>query len=218
MKVVLAAGLVLAAAIGCYSYPSASDTYHDQIVATRYDSGANFGEFTTFTVAPSVSYIDSANFTGVADELPADVAGPLIDEVTRQLTARGYQQVMPEDGPELGAKITVIKGTVEGVDYVSYWGGYGYYSPYYWGYYYPYAVPVYYEYDTTVTRVDLVDVRTARPAELAAAAEGTPPNDLPALWTAVIYGLLEATTAQEAQQAATAIDQAFKQSPYIKRP
>jgi hypothetical protein len=165
----------------CYAYPGASETYKDQIVATRYDTTVEFDGFSTFTVAPGVTFVDTAS-GGTSEQLSDEVAEVLIDEVARQLADLGYEEVEPEDEPELGAKVTVVTGTVEGVDYASYWGGYGYYSPYSWGYYYPYVVPVYYEYDTTVLKVDLVDVRAARPDVLAEEREsGDPPTDLRAL-------------------------------------
>ncbi len=215
MRLLAAALIPFAGISSCYAYPGASETYNDQIVATRYDTSAELEAYSTFTVAPSVTFVDTAS-GGETEQLSDDVAEVLIDEVARQLAESGYQQVEPEDEPELGAKVTVVKGTVQGVDYASYWGGYGYYSPYSWGYYYPYVVPVYYEYDTTVLKVDLVDVRDARPDDLAEQREsGEVPTDLRALWTTVIYGVLEATSVEEAQQAALGIEQAFQQSPYL---
>jgi hypothetical protein len=215
MRLVPLALTTLGSVSSCYAYPGASETYQDQIVATRYDTTAEFEGYSTFTVAPEVTFVDTAS-GGSPEQLSDEVAEVLVEEVARQLAARGYEQVEPEDEPELGAKVTVVKGTVEGIDYASYWGGYGYYSPYSWGYYYPYVVPVYYEYDTTVLKVDLVDVRDARPDDLVEQREsGETPTDLRALWTSVVYGVLEATSVEEAQQAALGIDQAFEQSPYL---
>ena len=88
----------------------------------------------------------------------------------------------------------------------------GYWSPGYWGpgwgnWYYPY--PVVYSYSVGSLLTELVDLDT--PAASKADAK------LPVLWTAYMSGLLSGSDKFDTQLAVRAIEQAFVQSPYVKK-
>jgi Domain of unknown function (DUF4136) len=207
MKSSLAALGAAFACAGCITYPTSEERFNDVIVATNRDPNTDFAAFDTFAIAPAIDYLDASAASPMPVPLDGSVATPLSEEVARQLTLRGYQEVDPSDDPELGVKITVIKSTVESYSYAPIWG-YGSFS---WGYYYPYFVPVYYGYDTTLVLIDLIDVRSAVPATANEAQ-----TQLPGVWTAGVYGVLENTVATEVGQAVAGIDQAFEQSPYLR--
>jgi hypothetical protein len=92
-----------------------------------------------------------------------------------------------------------------------YWGwypGWGYYPAYGpgwgWGY------PEYYtatSYSTGTIFIDMVDPSAADPNT----------TTMPARWTAALSGLLGASSTPTSDRITRAIDQAFTQSPYLKR-
>lgn len=208
---------------GCYGYPSNDERYDDTIVATHYDSDADFASYQTFAVSPVVDFIDVAEDDPEVEPLPDALANPLIATVEAEMKKTGYQSVSEGDEPDLGIKISVSKGTVVGVAYSPYWYWYGY-PYYYWGYYYPYDVSVSYAYNTGVIKVDMIDVGELPPPGESPIGDadggvgvgddaGVPPAPLRALWTGAVYGvLLEGTDIDKAQDG---IEQAFKQSPYL---
>ncbi|MBP8767895.1 MAG: DUF4136 domain-containing protein, partial [Parabacteroides sp.] len=98
-------------------------------------------------------------------------------------------------------------------NYPYWWWNYpGYWSPGYWGpgwgnWYYPY--PVVYSYSVGSLLTELVDLDA--PAASKADAK------LPVLWTAYMSGLLSGSDKFDTQLAVRAIEQAFVQSPYVKK-
>lgn len=192
---------------GCLTYPSSSERFDDQIVVSAFAPGTEFGTFSTFAVAPNATLVDFTSGQSVTTTLDAAIGTPLTEAVEQQLSARGYQQVDPESDPDLGVNIAVIKATVDTFQYAPVWG----YGGFAWGYYYPYFVPIYYDYDTTIVWVDLIDVRAADPPISADELV-----QLPSTWTALVYGVLENTVSSETAQAVQGIEQAFRQSPYLR--
>ena len=224
--------LLVVAIGGCYVVPNDDERFEEQVIATHYDPDAKFSGYTTFAVSPVVDYLDASDGDEV-EPLPDSLAKPLISYVTAQMKSYGYREVSEDMEPDLGLKLSVTKGTVVGVEYYPYWYWWGY--PYYWGYYYPYDMQVSYVYDRTLLKIDMVDVSELPPPGTdpggggilpgggagggggGDAGMGSLPISLRALWTGVVYGVLESGTTTELQQAEDGIAQAFKQSPYLRR-
>jgi hypothetical protein len=217
---------VVVALAGCYVVPNDDERFEEQVVATKYDPKAKFSSYATFTVSPVVDYLDASESEEVK-QLDDALAKPLVSYVATQMKNLGYREVDQTMSPDLGLKLSVVRGTVVGVDYTPYWYWWGY--PYYWGYYYPYDMQVAYVYDRTLLKVDMVDVNDLPPPGEGPggiiAGSGGPgadagtgvPSSIRALWTGVVYGLIDTNTQGELQDAQEGIAQAFKQSPYLRR-
>jgi hypothetical protein len=226
-----AAALVLLA--GCISYPDSSERIDDDIVYT-HRADRNFGLYKTFAVDPVV-HLAAVQADGTVEPATLDKAtsDALVAQVVSNMKARGYEQVASSQKPDVGLTLTAISGLASGVvSGAYYWGYYGYYWGYPgWGYYYPYQIT--YAYKTGTLLIDLVDLvnsegKFRQDGGIAAADAGTAPvpGALPVVWTAAAYkadvdvkNLNDVITVSNAGviRAQQAIDQAFKQSPYLQR-
>jgi hypothetical protein len=118
------------------------------------------------------------------------------------MEARGYTRVARNENPDLGVTVTLVNdfNLFQQVIYPT-----GYYSGYYgygsW-YYYPYVNT--YAYNTGVLIVELVDLKN-RNAQ----------NQVKVVWNSYMGDVFASRT--PADDAVTAIDQAFQQSAYINK-
>lgn len=204
------AWLVLASVSGCVSFPD-SDVLFESVVLTHYDPKANFASYTTFSVNPTVSFIDNQNTTETLD--PA-LAAPLIDAAKKNFSDRGYQHVEADQSPDLGVDIVLIR-TVNVQTFPPYfWWGWGWAgNPGWWGFSTSaYVMPpgwVVSSYATGTMEVQTFDLKQSRAEENA--------SDIPLLWEATVYGVLGSQSAN-VQAGVNGINQAFTQSPYIAGP
>ncbi len=185
------------------------------VVATAHDDTVNFASIGTFVMPDSVVAIVPPE--SVATTLPFDHTYDqlILDGVAAQMATLGYTRLLsfdPNNPPDVAV---LIKGVaVRNTDiYVSYpwwgyWGWYGWpccYGPG-WGVGYPVVSASQYDVGTIV--VDMWDLRRSD-----AVAE-----TVPAIWTAVLRGLLEGSATDAPFRIDQAIDRAFAQSPYLGHP
>ncbi len=185
------------------------------VVATAHDDTVNFASIGTFVMPDSVVAIVPPE--SVATVLPFDHTYDqlILDGVAAQMATLGYTRLLsfdPNNPPDVAV---LIKGVaVRNTDiYVSYpwwgyWGWYGWpccYGPG-WGVGYPVVSASQYDVGTIV--VDMWDLRRSD-----AVAE-----TVPAIWTAVLRGLLEGSATDAPFRIDQAIDRAFAQSPYLGHP
>ena len=185
------------------------------VVATAHDDTVNFASIGTFIMPDSVVAIVPPE--SVATTLPFDHTYDqlILDGVAAQMATLGYTR-LPSFDPNNPPDVAVlIKGVaVRNTDiYVSYpwwgyWGWYGWpccYGPG-WGVGYPVVSAS--QYDVGTIAVDMWDLRRSD-----AVAE-----TVPAIWTAVLRGLLEGSATDAPFRIDQAIDRAFAQSPYLGHP
>ena len=185
------------------------------VVATAHDDTVNFASIGTFVMPDSVVAIVPPE--SVATVLPFDHTYDqlILDGVAAQMATLGYTRLPtfdPNNPPDVAV---LIKGVaVRNTDiYVSYpwwgyWGWYGWpccYGPG-WGVGYPVVSAS--QYDVGTIAVDMWDLRRSD-----AVAE-----TVPAIWTAVLRGLLEGSATDAPFRIDQAIDRAFAQSPYLGHP
>jgi len=208
--IVVFAGLLA----GCAAPPPESDRLSESIVLTRHADGADFSSFRTYYLWPDVMTISDDGEPTPIDE---KYATPLLNTVTKNMAERGFVAVDRQDA-ELGIEL----GYVEHVS-TAYWCYY-WWNPYYWGYpawgYYPY-----YPCDATVwksgmlatTMTDLTPaLENPDGGGLGDGAGGEGggsggPGILRGIWFAGVYAVSPTTSG-----GVDGINQAFKQSPYIK--
>lgn len=198
----------------CVYRPGADDIYDDDIVATLHAEKSDFKAYTTFAISDHVNVVDG---TEEPEPLADSVDSALRQQVVNHLTERGYEQVAPDEDPDLGVNMSVLIATNTTVYYPGWWWGSPYYyGGYYWGYpgygyYYPYYVS---SYSTSSLATEMVDLKNAPPIS------EDDPEAVPLLqinWVAFCHGLFESTVSVEVNSALACIDQAFDQSPYLSR-
>jgi hypothetical protein len=185
------------------------------VVATAHDDTVNFASIGTFVMPDSVVAIVPPE--SVATVLPFDHTYDqlILDGVAAQMAALGYTRLPsfdPNNPPDVAVliKSVAVRNTDIYVSYPwwGYWGWYGWpccYGPG-WGVGYPVVSAS--QYDVGTIAVDMWDLRRSD-----AVAE-----TVPAIWTAVLRGLLEGSATDAPFRIDQAIDRAFAQSPYLGHP
>lgn len=208
---------------GCFGYPDSSERVDDDIVFTTRSEKVDFGSYKTFAIDPEVRLAEvQADNTVEPGTLDPATSAALVSQVALNMMQRGYVQVDVSAKPSLGITLTAISGLVAGTVYGGYYGGYyGYYWGYPgWGYYYPYPIP--YAYETGTLAIDMIDLGVAEQVvrrDEATVDAGTGAGSLPVIWAAAAYKAgvdIEKSTPAGVKNAQNAIDQAFKQSPYLR--
>ena len=216
MKKIFPFFLLVLLLASCQKDPDMSKLDNDFLVFTNHDKDAKFESFTTFYIPDSVLVIGTS-------EKPqfwtANEADDIITTLVNNMESRGFKRTLDKDNADLGLQVSYVQSTQYFADYNDgynspyWWWNYpGYWSPGYWGpgwgnWYYPY--PVVYSYSVGSLLTELVDLDA--PAASKADAK------LPVLWTAYMSGLLSGSDKFDTQLAVRAIEQAFVQSPYVKK-
>lgn len=201
--------LLAAAIVSCQKDPSTSDLHKDYLVYTDYDAGTNFSSFGTYYLPDSILLIGGADKT---EYWKNTQALEIVDKVAANLNGRGYVRTDDKKLAELGIQLSYVRRATYFVGYDSpYWW---WYYPYYWapgywgdwlGWHYPYRV--YYGYTAGSLLVEMLNLEADRESG----------KKLPVIWDSFIGGLLSADSEINQQRTLQAIDQAFVQSPYLKK-
>lgn len=183
---------------GCY--PDGPEYYEDyDIVYTNYDDTYSFSSVGKTCWVPDqiVSITDDLINGGDPTFVNPAFAVPMINRITANLEAMGYDVVTDT----LGVDYVMMVSALE-VTNITYYYDYWYYY-YGWGYYYPY--PVTYTYKTGSLFMNLIDIR-----DLSANGKSH------VVWTGIVNGLLEGSTADFTNRMTKSINQSFTQSPYLQ--
>jgi hypothetical protein len=213
----------------CASRPSVDELASGPIVATKFDTIIDFGSFTTFAVNPTVSLVSDI---GDAGTLPAQSGANVVDRITADMETRGYQAVGVSEHPELGMQATVFlninTATVPSVG--AWWLAPGFASaPAFWGdpadsYFVPWSYStIAYKSGTLV--IEAVDLRDAGATNLPDASvvplidggDSGLPAGLEIIWAAYAHAVTQELRSSFGPETQEAIDQAFIQSPYLRR-
>jgi hypothetical protein len=200
---------VLWLVVGCAAPPPDSERVDESIVITKHAPGVEFGSYQTYYLRPEVRTFDDK---GEQDELDEATAEPLLEQTRKNLEARGYVEADKEEA-ELGVQVMYTDKIT-----TTYWCYY-WWDPYYWGYpgwgYYPYYGCDYSAWKSEMLGTVIVDLKRAveENPDLGQGGEGGqgPQDLLPGIWFSGVYGV--SLTSKEARDG---IDQAFKQSPYLR--
>lgn len=176
-------------------YPGGPEYYEDlDLTYTNYDKNFEFQKKGTYTRPDKI-----VNITGsIGDEGPEFVsdiyATSILAKIDANMAALGWEKKATPEEADLVLLPAVWTNTTI-VYWYDYWCGWYYYCG--WGYYYPYPSASSY---TTGTMV-----MTMIPTD-----DSVVPSSV---WTAAINGLMSGS--YNVTRVNTAIDQAFKQSPYL---
>jgi hypothetical protein len=185
----------------CRKSPDFDPLSSQFIVATDYDKTANFGAYKTFYISDTILYVGGAEDGSFVD---GPTAQQLVKGVKDSLTARGYVYTGRNSNPDLGLTLSAVKNiTVVIQSYPGWWGGwYGgcYYGCY--GYYYPWTSV--YSYTEGTVILAMYDLKNATSTET-----------IRALWATTGLGALGSSSSTNVELGVQALQQGFKQSPYI---
>jgi hypothetical protein len=175
--------------------------YYDDydIVYTNYDQQFTYTGHKNYFIPNVIPKITGSFIEGDAPEfVNSAYATQMLDRMKSNMTAMGYTLV----ANVTSADVVLVPAAVE-VTNISYY--YDYWYDYYWGWYggyYPY--PITYSYKTGSLFMELVD-----PTEESANGKKR------VIWTGIVNGLLEGSSANFSARMNKSIDQAFDQSEYL---
>ncbi len=210
LKSIMIFGGIAVMILGCY--PKGPEYYSDMdITATHHDENYNFGNVKYYWMPDTVHIQGNIDLT---DSERKDLEDLIIGELESQFSQRGYERL--KDVQDTALVDFIVTSDVIGVNYQGgawvpdpgwgWWGpGWGWWYPWYPGYpggYYPY----YYSYSTGTMITTMGDIKNIDPNN----------QEIPAVWMSIYDGLLSSSTANNRDRARASIDQAFKQSPYLK--
>jgi len=191
--------------LACTGYGAPSEVVNGTATIT-VESGTlpNWASFVTFTVTPTIQVFD--NTGGHQDPYTTD-AGQIKDKIASNMTSRGYTYVPSPPPPARPPQTDLVVTLYAYLGSQAYGGVYC--NWYYWGY--PYGCYPTWGYYGTYNFGTLV-------MQMGDTKSPPPPNSapVPLIWGAAIYGVL-GTQQYNLSRVLTSIDQAFAQSPYIKR-
>jgi hypothetical protein len=209
MKKILLIPALALLAVACHKEPYI-DSDNEYLVYTSPGKDVTFASFTTFDLADSLLVIGQS---AKPEYSQSQNALALIKAVRMNMENAGYIYTPDNPDADLGIQMTYVIKTDRYVQYYNdpyWWLNYpGYWSPGYWGnyvgFYYPY--PVTYTYSTNALMVDMVDLTTPK----------TGTEALEVVWSVYIGGPAGSSVASDVEVMKNAIDQAFVQSPYLKK-
>lgn len=204
--IALAAALGSVLFTGCYpDQPDTLDEY--DILYTNYSPTFDFKAQNTYAIPDSVILLTGDLEEGeIPEKVDPDYGDPIISRIQQNMASLGWTKVAITEDPDVVILPSAVKTL--NVDAYYYWGGY-------WGWYYPYGgygwyYPGYYPTYTSYTTGSLI-IQMNVPGDVSAT------DNVPVVWISVINGLLEGSDVSVAARITANIDQAFKQSEYLKQ-
>lgn len=206
----ICAGTVLS----CNNQPESADLVRYMAVQTKYDQTAInstssiFNTYSTFIIRnDTIGYVSSsaASDTILVDgkniDVPNGYVTPVVNLIKLKFNEAGFTRVAESENPDFAVNVAVLQNFsfFQTINYPGYYSGYyGYYN-----YYYPIVTTHYSNYATLV--IEIVDIKNF-------AANN---NQYKVIWKASIGDLI--STIDLRGKTLEAIEQAFQQSPYIKK-
>ena len=195
----------------CEKTPDTGKLDDDYLVYTDYDGNADFTKFTTFYVPDSVLIIDNSS-TKPKFLYGTPASEMIIANYVKGMEQAGYVRTFDKANADLGMQVSYVEETYRFRYYNNYPWWYGY--PWYWnfgywgnwgGWYWPYSIT--YSYSTGSLLGELVDL--SEPESTS--------KQLKVVWSSYISGLLNNDGTLNTSEVKLAIEQAFSQSPYLKK-
>lgn len=180
---------------GCY--PAGPDYVEDlDVVYTDHDPNFDFKSKSTYAIPDQI--VVDIDRDGNPVYMNSIFADPILKSINEKMVANGWTKVDISQNPDVAFTPAGIKSTTLFYTYWYDWWYGGYYPGWGWGY------PPYYSV-SSITTGTLIFV-------IAAPSEESPVQSQ--AWLATMSGVL--TGSYTSQRVESAIDQAFKQSPYLK--
>ena len=187
--------------MSCQKDPDTDKLDNSYMVLTNYDSDTDFGSINSFFVIDSILIINDQSKPTYWKNANSQ---KIIDAYNDNFTACGYTQVAKGDDADVVLQLSYISNTYYFANSVGpWWNSYpGYWNWGGWGWYYPFSF--YYSYSTGSVIGELVNRKAPKGDKLTV------------VWNSYICGLLNGSNLSYSRTMA-AINQAFKQSPYLNK-
>ena len=210
MKKILFISALALLAVACQKEPYPQDGDNEYLVYTSPAKDADFSQYTTFDIADSLLVIGQS---AKPEYSQSNNALALIQAFRTNMEKLGYIYTPSNPDAQLGIQLTYMIKTERYVQYYDdpyWWLDYpGYWSPGMWGdwygFYYP--RPMVYSYSTNALLADMVDLTSEQGSGKA----------LKIIWSSYIGGPAGPSASYDVQRMKISIDQAFVQSPYLKK-
>ena len=210
MKRILFISTLALLALACHKEPYSQDGDGEYLVYTSPAKDVKFSDYRTFDIADSVLVIGQTKKPYYSQ---SNNALALIQAFRTNMEKLGYIYTPDNPDADLGIQMTYVVKTERYVQYYNdpyWWLDYpGYWSPGFWGnyqgFYYPY--PVTYTYSTNALMIDMVNLTIPKTGNEA----------LEVVWSTYIGGPSTGSITTDVDMMKAAIDQAFVQSPYLKK-
>ena len=195
--------VIVALLCSCEKDPDTDKLDNDYLVLTNYDSNTDFGKINSFYVIDSILIID--NQTDKPKYWKNENSQKIVNAYNDNFISCGYTQAESGEEADVVFQLSYINTTYYFNNNVGpWWNSYpGYWNWGGWGWYYPFNF--YYAYSTGSIIGELVNTK---------APYGS--DKLTIVWNAYICGLLNGNNLSYSRTMA-AINQAFEQSPYLKK-
>lgn len=195
--------VIVALLCSCEKDPDTDKLDNDYLVLTNYDSNTDFGKINSFYVIDSILIID--NQTDKPKYWKNENSQKIVNAYNDNFISCGYTQAASGEEADVVFQLSYINTTYYFNNNVGpWWNSYpGYWNWGGWGWYYPFNF--YYAYSTGSIIGELVNTK---------APYGS--DKLTIVWNAYICGLLNGNNLSYSRTMA-AINQAFEQSPYLKK-
>ncbi len=197
--------LLLPLVFSCGKEIDPAELQDEPAVLTLYDQQVNFSDFASFYIPDSIGIV--SDNTSLYHKDGSSAAQSILAKIRTSMESRGYTFTSKANA-ELGLNVTVLHQLNEEIHYAGYWWSYdGYYNANYWGYgYAPYYYGYLYDYsyETGSMLIEMVDLKHAPST-----------HKLKIIWNTEIGTIFSNTIS--VSDASRYIDEAFNQSPYIKR-
>ncbi len=201
-KCIILAVMAIPLIMACRKTPDLNSLQNNQVVVTDRDLEANYGAYLTYHISDTVKVIASNPNDSI---YVGPGAKQLVDAVKANMDSRGYTFKNKGESPELGLTLVVIKDVERSTICSGWWGGWWGYPWWGWGYYYPWCGS--YTYSVGTSMLTLFDLKNANAN-----------HNIRAIWGMTAFGVFSTTNdATNVTLTTNAINQAFAQSPYIKR-
>lgn len=195
--------VIMALLCSCEKDPDTDKLDNDYLVLTNYDSNTDFGKINSFYVIDSILIID--NQADKPKYWKNENSQKIVNAYNDNFISCGYTQAASGAEADVVFQLSYINTTYYFNNSVGpWWNSYpGYWNWGGWGWYYPFNF--YYAYSTGSIIGELVNTK---------APYGS--DKLTIVWNAYICGLLNGNNLSYSRTMA-AINQAFEQSPYLKK-
>jgi len=203
-KVILFYFATITVITGCRKTPDFDQLSNQFIVSTSLDKNAVFNSYQTFFISDTIKYIGEIGSDSILVGLDAM---QLVQTVKDNLTSRGYTFVSRDNNPDVGLTLSAIKDIDVVIEYYPGWWD-GYYGGCYWYYWcYPYYYPwtSVYAYTTGTIILNMYDLKNADANQ-----------QLKGIWNTTGLGALGSSVSTNLSLGIDAINQGFKQSPYLQ--
>jgi len=185
-------------------YPEGPEYYDEMdLVYSNYDGTNDFTAQKTYSIPDKIMLVDDDLIGG---EDPNFVKEPyatqVLEKIKLNMANYGWTLVSEDKNPDVMLAPVGVQVTT-----TTYWGYGGYWDWWYggwYGWYYPYPVVTSYSTGSLV-------VTMLNPKDLS------PDGKARAVWTFIVNGILSSSSADFANRVAKGVDQAYIQSPYLKK-